>query len=305
MLVAGEDEGLAVELAQQGIACTRLTSAAALEAALADSDHFGIVFVDGEASPGLSREICASAQARGDDRPYVVLVTRAGDGALVEAALAAGADDHLSRPIERAALLGRLQVGDAVAALRRRLSSVRSHLRFLATHDALTGTWNKSAILGCLYREAARAARERGALAVLMCDVDHFKAVNDRHGHPAGDELLRRIAGRVQAVVRPYDPVGRYGGEEFLVLLPGCGAGEARDTAERIVERIRSEPFEVGVGELRATLSIGVATLGDVVRAGDELPSPNRILELADAALYRAKELGRDRVVVASPARCA
>lgn len=130
-----------------------------------------------------------------------------------------------------------------------------------------------------------------------MADLDHFKSINDTYGHLAADCMLREVARKMQTNIRPYDAAGRYGGEEFLILLPGCGSSETRDKAERLRSAISREPVDTPSGALMVTMSIGGVATAEW--PGD---SANQILQMADLALYRAKEEGRDRAVMAGAA---
>jgi len=159
---------------------------------------------------------------------------------------------------------------------------------------ALTGVWNRGTILETLDREITRSRREEVSLGVLLGDLDHFKSVNDARGHLTGDEVLREITARIQACVRPYDAVGRFGGEEFLILLPGCEATATADKAEQLRDVIGSVPIDTLAGPLRITMSFGA-----IATANWPDESPNHILLMVDAALYRAKEEGRNRLVMA------
>jgi len=165
--------------------------------------------------------------------------------------------------------------------------------RFQATHDSLTGVANRAAIMDALKRELLRAQREGTAVGVLLADLDHFKNVNDVYGHLAGDAVLREVAQRINAAVRTYDAVGRYGGEEFLVVLSGVEDEPVRH-AERIRALVSAEPVVTAEGSIPVTLSLGAAI------SSDDLIEPEAILRAADAALYRAKRAGRNRVVAAS-----
>ena len=156
--------------------------------------------------------------------------------------------------------------------------------------DSLTHLWNRQAILDVLERELARSRRTGEPVGVLMADVDHFKGINDTHGHLAGDAALQEIARRLRASVRPYDAIGRYGGEEFLVILAGCGTELTRRIGEKIRSRVGLAPVDLGQIRIPVTVSLGAAS-SDVVGA-----DPLALVAAADAALYRAKAAGRDRV---------
>jgi len=165
--------------------------------------------------------------------------------------------------------------------------------RFRATHDSLTGIWNRAAIFDVLKRELLRAQREGTFVGVLLADLDFFKKINDVYGHLAGDAVLREVAQRINAAVRTYDAVGRYGGEEFLVVLSACEEEPLRH-AERIRELVSAEPVVTREGAITVTLSLGAAI------SGGELLEIEDLLRAADAALYRAKRAGRNRVEAAS-----
>ena len=175
------------------------------------------------------------------------------------------------------------------------LVAERDELRRRAMLDPLTRAWNRDAILEVLERELARAARDGSPLSVIMADVDHFKGVNDSFGHLAGDRVLLGVVASLRGALRPYDAVGRFGGEEFLAVLPQCDARAARAIAERMRGKVEVERFETDSGVVRATLSLGVATT--VPAPGDGLPE---LIAAADRALYRAKGAGRNRVAAAA-----
>jgi diguanylate cyclase (GGDEF)-like protein len=175
------------------------------------------------------------------------------------------------------------------------LIAERDELRRRTLLDPLTSAWNRDAVLEVLERELARAAREGSPLSIIMADVDHFKEVNDSFGHPTGDRVLSGVVANLRAAVRPYDAVGRFGGEEFLTVLPRCDARAALTIAERMRRKVEAERFEAPSGVVRATLSLGVATM--VPAPGADAPG---LIEAADRALYRAKADGRNRVAIAA-----
>jgi len=170
-----------------------------------------------------------------------------------------------------------------------RLLLAKEALRREASRDSLTSLWNHKAIMEILERELLRSERDRQPVGVIMVDVDHFKKVNDSRGHAAGDAVLRIIASGIAAMVRPYDSVGRYGGEEFLIVAPGCGIGETWELAERVRTHIARCSIMAGGAAVQVTLSLGVAT-------GESATDLEKVLSGADAALYRAKAAGRNRV---------
>lgn len=167
----------------------------------------------------------------------------------------------------------------------------RDELRRKASIDGLTRSWNRAAIMELLGTELARAKRGTPT-CIAMIDADHFKAVNDTHGHQAGDAVLVEIAARIRRAVREFDAVGRYGGEEFLALLSNCNIDTATVVCERIRGVVANEPIATPAGELDATISIGLAA------CNSDHDTIERVVGAADAALYRAKESGRNRVEI-------
>ncbi len=243
-------------------------------------------------------DVCREMRAhRPEPYTYILLLTAKDAKESVVEGLESGADDYLTKPFHPQELKARLRVGIRLLNLEDTLVQAREAMRFKATHDALTGIWNRGTILETLEREVNRSRREGASLGVVIGDLDHFKSVNDTYGHLAGDDVLREATRRMQASVRSYDAVGRYGGEEFLVLLPGCGAPETTDKAEQLRAAIAQQPIETPSGPLRITMS-----LGGVATANWPDDNANQVLLMADAALYRGKEEGRNRVVMAGPA---
>jgi len=156
-------------------------------------------------------------------------------GNLIEG-LESGADDYLTKPFHPQELRARLRVGLRMLDLETNLVEARENLRFKASHDALTSIWNRGAIIELLERELSRARREGSSVGILLADIDHFKTINGTRGHLVGDEVLRAVTGRLKGEVRSYDAVGRYGGEEFLILLPGCDNPKLTAKAGQLVK---------------------------------------------------------------------
>ncbi len=239
--------------------------------------------------PGLNGvDICREMRRQyPEPYTYILLLTAKDAKENVVEGLESGADDYLTKPFHPEELRARIRVGSRLLDLEDNLVQAREAMRFKATHDTLTGVWNRGAILETLDREIIRARREGTSLGVLIVDLDHFKNVNDNYGHLAGDDVLREVTRRMQSEVRPYDAMGRYGGEYFLILLPGCGHAETVEKAERLRRAVVQQPIETQAGPLNVTMS-----LGGVATADWPEDVPNQILQMADAALYRAKEEG-------------
>lgn len=225
---------------------------------------------------------------------YILLLTARDRKEDVVKGLEAGADDYLTKPYDVQELKARLRTGRRILALQESLLSARDALRFQATLDPLTGLWSRTAMRDTLKRELARAELQNTPLSLIMVDLDHFSRVNEIHGHFTGDSVLRDTAQRIQSVTRVFDAVGRYGGEEFLIISTGFNASQAFGQAEKIRAAISDEAIDVGEGMIQLTASVGVATSNN---PKEEIP--NALIDAADLALSRAKALGGNRVEVA------
>jgi two-component system cell cycle response regulator len=244
--------------------------------------------------PGMTGvEICRRLRER-KDAAYVYVVLLTGMDSLDDlvAGLEAGADDYMTKPFKPAELKARLRSGRRILDLQRELLAAQAQLQILANHDSLTTLWNRRVIMEKLDQELARAQRETNRVGVVLIDIDHFKSINDSLGHSAGDEVLQQIAKRLAEAVRPYDDVGRYGGEEFLIAAVNCNLYETFTVAERARQVICQAPIITSAsGPVPVTASFGVSA----TMAGDK-PDSKALIVAADSALYRAKDLGRNRV---------
>jgi two-component system cell cycle response regulator len=238
-------------------------------------------------------EVCHKIRslARGPYK-YVLLLTAKDGTQNVVAGLEAGADDYLTKPFDVQELRARVRAGKRILELQDALLNAQDALLFEAAHDRLTNLWNRGAIMDLLKKEVQRRKRSRDALGIIMADLDHFKSINDSYGHLVGDTVLKEAARRLAAGVRGYDSVGRYGGEEFLIVLPGCSPSDLAASADRLCHSIADQLFDTSVGQLSATLSLGMASADD----SREVLDCEALLRAADTALYAAKAQGRNQV---------
>jgi two-component system, cell cycle response regulator len=221
---------------------------------------------------------------------YVVLLTANDSKSDLLEGMEAGADDYLVKPFDPAELKARLLVGKRILGLQQELVESRESLRMAATYDGLTGLLNRREIISHLERELERGKRQASPVGIVLADLDHFKKINDSLGHLAGDAVLTEVGKRFRVDLRPYDGAGRYGGEEFLIILPGCDLTTTIRRADEIRRSVSASEIVTTAGGARVTVSMG-ATL-----AGLEKATVEALLNEADIALYRAKENGRDRV---------
>jgi diguanylate cyclase (GGDEF)-like protein len=236
-------------------------------------------------------EVCRRVrETRREPYTYILLLTSKNTKGETVEGLEAGADDYIVKPFDQHELQVRLRVGKRIVDLQMDLLQAREELRDRANKDLLTMLPNRSAIVTALEQELSRCHRDNRTVGIILLDIDHFKKINDSYGHFAGDAVLREAAARLRGNMRTYDQVGRYGGEEFLVVLPNCDLEQATNQAERMRQRLHATTMIVDGVEMRVSASFGV-TVSD----GSER-SPDAFVRIADEALYRAKANGRNCV---------
>ena len=229
----------------------------------------------------LTRRIRGERQL---DYSYIILLTAHGGKSSYFDGMDAGADDFLTKPFDFAYLAARLRVAERILAL-------HDKLRMRAMFDELTELSNRAAIVDGLHQELARSARDGSAFGVMLVDLDRFKLINDTYGHATGDAVLQEVAKRMQKPLRSYDRIGRYGGEEFLIVTPGCERAAVLVIAERVRSSVASTPLLTAAGPILVSVSIGTA-----VSLPGARQSVEEMVGTADEALYRAKAGGRNRV---------
>lgn len=236
-------------------------------------------------------ELCQRIRNAGGSRPYTYIILLTGKDGKKDmlTAMQAGVDDYLAKPFDESELRARILVGKRVLELQQELISARDSMRHSATHDFLTGLLNRAEIMEVLTRELARSERDSKPVGIILADLDHFKSVNDSFGHLYGDEALKETARRFRAKLRVYDSVGRYGGEEFLLILPACDAMTTMIRADELRVYVASKPIVSGKASRVITVSMGVVS-------SEQGGTPEALLTQADCGLYRAKEKGRNRV---------
>ena len=260
----------------------------------------------GSTLPGMDAfQVCRTVRKR-TEGPYVYFIVTVAKGReqdIIEG-IRAGADDFLLTPLNPDELMTRLRVGKRILEMQGDLQRAHEAISYQTTHDPMTGLWNRTAILDALRRELARVAREKSPVGVIVAEIDHFKNINETHGHMAGDAVLRETSRRIRSSVRPYDTVGRYGAQEFLVIVPGCDAPNAQNHAERLRSGVSREPIDIAEwgkfasgeeGKITVTMCVGVA-------AGDKVKDAETLLQAGEAALARARAQGNDHVELAPEA---
>lgn len=231
---------------------------------------------------------------------YVMFLTSKGNLEAIVEALETGSDNYMTKPFARKELASRIRVGGRIALLQRNLNETNRKLYVLANTDPLTGILNRREFLKRLRVEIYRVSCEKKSYSLIMLDIDHFKSVNDTLGHTKGDIVLIEIADRIKAKIRPYDLIGRYGGEEFLIGIAGANSETGKNIAERIRSSICKKPFKAGNKKLDISASLGLTSAIPTGTKNAMIYIMEDMIEKADSALYRAKNAGRNRVVLYS-----
>ena len=241
--------------------------------------------------PGLDGiEVCRRVRvASHSELPYIIMLTVKGEKRDIVDGLDAGANDYISKPYDVNELRARLNVGCRVVKLETELRQALGNMEKLAFTDQLTMIANRRATQDILEREMALSLRSGKSLCISMLDLDHFKKVNDECGHQAGDDVLKECVSRIKSVLRPYDTVGRFGGEEFLVIVVDS-AGCMKSIFDRVQRAAADKPFVIGAVSRTITISQGIAVW-------NRIDSIDELIRKADDALYRAKKDGRNRIM--------
>lgn len=225
-----------------------------------------------------------------DIQPYIIMLTTKTDKEDVITGLESGADDYIRKPFDAEELWARIRVGIRTVELQRRLVESQKRLEYEAIHDPLTGVLNRRGILERLEEELERAYRRGTFLGVALLDLDHFKKINDTYGHQTGDQVLQGFVRIIQTHSRPYDILGRIGGEEFLFIVPEVNEQEVRGILDRILRAVAESPITTPAGMIHITTSIG-----GIITTGKK--NIDAIIKEVDTLLYEAKESGRNRSV--------
>jgi two-component system chemotaxis response regulator CheY len=219
---------------------------------------------------------------------YIILLTGRGGQDDIIQGLSTGADDYMTKPYSFVELKYRVQNGERI------IKNEDKRIR-LASLDNLTKLWNRNKIFEFLDTELKRGERENRSTGVVMIDIDHFKNINDRYGHLIGDEVLVEVADRLKSAIRPYDKIGRYGGDEILVVLPNCNNKEAKKIAKRLYDSVTKEKIPTEAGSLKINISIGGVSNEKYPRV-----SKMELIQASDSALLSAKKKGRDRIILST-----
>jgi len=261
---------------------------------LFQAEHFQLVITDwmmpGLNGPDLVKKIRESEQK---SYTYIIMLSAMDDKDNVVFGLESGVDEYLTKPFNDKELVARVARGMRILKLEEQLKQAKQQMEILAMHDGLTGLLNRRAIEEYAESEFGITSRKERPMGVIMVDIDHFKSVNDQFGHKSGDVALQQVAKGLSGGLRIYDRVGRWGGEEFILILPETQLQDAAKVAERIRARIAEMKISLDNGEILSIhISLGVAC------ATGQFSTLAKLIDAADQALYQAKQTGRNRVCI-------
>jgi len=261
---------------------------------LEKEDSPRLLLIDWEMPRLTGLALCQRIRRKVDSNPvYIILLTSRNKTIDIVTGLEMGANDYVTKPFNNVELQARVQVGKRMLSLQQQLNEAKEKLAFQASHDVLTGLFNRRAVMEGLEKEIARADRQQQTLCVAMCDIDFFKKINDGYGHLAGDQVIREVSQRISSILRPYDIAGRYGGEEFLLVF-AASKEDAFSLLERIRLAIAETAFAYEDDVLDVTISCGLTAFNPP----EDERSAQVLIDCADKALYEAKHSGRNKVMV-------
>jgi len=259
-----------------------------------ENDAPQLLLLDWEMPKMNGIEVCERVIAKNPETPpYIVLLTSRSSSEDIVEGLSKGANDYLSKPFDTAELQVRLQVGKRMVEMQDKLNDTLNELKELASHDSLTGLLNRRAIMEGLPKEIQRMKRQEQVLCIGMYDIDHFKQINDTHGHLVGDEVLKEVTKRMTSTLREIDLLGRYGGEEFLVITPVDSNNNGIMLYQRICDAVSAQEIKIKDLSISVTISGGMTAYS----ADNNDQTITELIARADEALYQAKDNGRNQVV--------
>jgi diguanylate cyclase (GGDEF)-like protein len=276
--------------------------------ALFENEFFPIVLTDWMMPEMNGLELCQAIRRMPNiGYVFIVLLTARDSKQDIITGLESGADDFIIKPVNPPELMARLKCGHRILELEQSLRQANKEIRLLSIQDPLTGCFNRSYLDERLPDEVKRAKRYCHPLSLIMCDIDHFKLINDTYGHQTGDRVLEKFARRIHHAIRDrIDWLVRYGGEEFLIVLPETDIGGACCAAEKLRRIVCDQPFKISDLSLTVTASFGASGYARITASTPT--AIEKLIDRADQCLYKAKEQGRNRLVagpIATPVRTA
>lgn len=287
-----------------GYQVTAIEDPAAAFASIQRESPPSIVLVGTLADSTSVKQLCRGIREFGE-KPYIYLLLLAekGKSEYILEFLEAGADDYVTRPFDELELKARLRAGKRILDLRDELRRAQATIGYQAYHDPLTGLWNRGAIIDALQRELARVRREKAPVGLLMVSIDGLKEINDKYGHMAGDAAIRATARELRSSLRPYDAIGRYGGEAFVIIVTGCDSRSSMKQAERFFGVLKGRTVDISqwgkfVSGKDSALPI-LYSIGVISGTGEH--DSETLLKSLEGALRQARSAGGNRIESATP----